>query len=562
MRDITFITKFKPLNIRKFKLIQLSIITITFLLLAQMQIFAADRARPHLDSSMGFNRLLTDKNTLLRGVSLAWDGGDNATHDSPAYMPTQEQLNALYQVYGVNTIHVYLEMDAPPVAPTWTMQTVGHNAAICDKLVDMAANANLYVILTIGCGNYNGNIYNMDWCIRFWNFYAPRYANRTHVIYESHNEPAPNTPSQWKTSDWDNQVTLYNTIRAKAPNTHILTCTFMGFTSPRVALDGIGYMRWKGVNFNNASVAFHGYENQSAIQACIREFKYDTGGGITPALLCTEFDPGTTYTTKFNNMLEAENVGWLEFTFLHASTGDMEWFKGAMRDNNVVWTPDYVQNNAPIGQTIWLQNSGKYVSSNNGGAPMTCDRPSFDGWEKFDVIDAGNGKVALKGTNGLYVSSENGTAAMKCNRQTAGDWEKFEWVKVGTTQVALKGYNGRFVSSENGATTGMNCNRQSVSGWEAFNWGTTLKSGTLLTSEENTQSASTLYPNPFSNVLNLNNTNEATSISICDLSGKLITTQEVTSGVNSIDISALKQGIYVAKISNATTVQTLKIMKK
>jgi hypothetical protein len=560
MRNITLFTKFKQLDIRSSKFFQLSCFCIVLLLFVQMQAFAADRGRPHLDNSMGFNRLLTDKNTLLRGVSLAWDGGDNAHLTDPPVMPTQDQLNALYQVYGVNTIHVYLEMDAP-IPPDNRMQVVGHNAAICDQLVDMAAKANLYVIITIGCGNNNGNIYSMDWCIRFWNFYAPRYANRTHVIYESHNEPAPNTPSQWKTSDWDNQVTLYNTIRAKAPNTHILTCTFMGFTSPSVALQGIGYMRWKGVDFSNASVAFHGYENQSAIQACIREFKYDRGGGITPALLCTEFDNGTTYTTKFNNMLESENVGWLQFTFLRASMGDMEWFKGAMRDNNVVWTPDYMISDAPVGQTIWLQNSGKFVSSNNGGAPVTCDRQSVEGWEKFDVVDAGNGKVALKGTNGLYLSSENGLAAMKCNRIPCGDWEKFEWVKLGS-QVALKGNNGRFVSSENGAITGMNCNRESYSGWEVFNWGTTLKSASVNTFTENLPVTNNLYPNPFTNELYLNNSGEATSITIYDLSGKLITSQDLSSGTNSIDITSLEKGIYIAKINNVDNVQIIKILKK
>jgi hypothetical protein len=218
--------------------------------------------------------------------------------------------------------------------------------------------------------------------------------------------------------------------------------------------------------------------------------------------------------------------------------------------------------NIPLGQTIWLQNSGKYVSSNNGGAPVTCDRPTVQGWEKFDVVDAGNGKVALKGTNGLYLSSENGLAAMNCNRISYSDWEKFEWVKLGSSQVALKGNNGKFVSSENGATTGMNCNRPSYSGWEVFNWGTTLKSASLSPSTENLPVTNNLYPNPFTNELYLNNSGEATSITIYDLSGKLITSQDLSSGTNSIDITSLEKGIYIAKINNVDNVQILKILKK
>lgn len=559
MRKFTLKSMFNELNIRSFRLIQLSFSFIVALLFIQMQAFAADRGRPHLDNSLGYNRLLTDKNTLLRGVSLAWDGGDNDHHNDPPILPSQAQLDALYYTYGFNCIHVYLEMDAPP------LKTVGRNAALCDQLVDMAAKANLYVILTIGCGNYNGQIYDMNWSLAFWDFYAPRYANRTHVIYESHNEPAPNTPSQWKTSDWDNQVTLYNKIRSKAPNTHILTCTFMGFVSPRVALDGIGYMRWKGVDFSNASVAFHGYENQAAIQTCISTFKYDRGGGITPALLCTEFDPETTTSTRFNNMLESENVGWLEFKFLRADNADLEWLRSKLQSVNVTWTSDYNLgggNKAPIGQTIWLQNGGKYVSSNNGGSPMTCDRSSAQGWEKFDVIDAGNGKIALKGNNGLYVSSENGTAPMKCNRTSYQAWEIFEWVAVSSTQVALKGNNGKFVSSENGATTGMNCNRTTYQGWEIFTWATTTKSGLIETSEASEQINDQLYPNPCIDVLRFNNTNEAKSISIFDMSGRLVVKKELSTNMNSINVSSLKQGIYSVRIYKDNSVSNSIIIKK
>lgn len=558
---------FNKSNIHFFKLFQLSISCVFLLMFLQTQTFAADRGRPHLDSSLGYNRLLTDKNTLLRGVSLGWDGGDNATHDYPAIMPTQDQLNALSRLYGFNCIHVYLEMDCPTGSDNH-LQVVGHNAANCDKLVDMASQANLYVIITIGCGNYNGHIYNMDWCKNFWNFYAPRYANRSHVIYESHNEPAPNTPAQWQTSDWDNQVTLYNTIRAKAPNTHILTCTFMGFVSPQAALNGIGYMRWKGVNFSNASVAFHGYENQSSIQSCIHTFKYDTGGGITPALLCTEFDPTTTYSTKFNNMLESENVGWLEFKFLHADNSDLDWLKGQLQNNGVVWTPDFSSTTAPIGQTIWLQNSGKYVSSNNGVTPITCDRTSVQGWEQFDVVDAGNGKVALKGTNGLYVSSENGTAAMNCTRTSYSDWEKFDWVLVGSNQVALKGNNGKYVSSENGATSGMNCNRATISGWEAFNWGGTTGSSHIAknysnsTSNNNETTENVLYPNPCVNQLYYNNTNEEGLIQIFDMNGHLVLNQKLVQNINSLDVTKLNQGFYLVKIFSNNSIYTAKLIKK
>ncbi len=216
----------------------------------------------------------------------------------------------------------------------------------------------------------------------------------------------------------------------------------------------------------------------------------------------------------------------------------------------------------PYGQTIWLQNSGKYVSSNNGTSAITCDRGSIQGWEKFDVIDAGNGKVALRGTNGQYISSENGTAAMNCNRPSYSDWEKFDWVVVGTTQVALRGNNGRYVCSENGATTGMNCNRESYSGWEIFNWGTTLKSAILPTNNDEKDIATAVYPNPCQNQLNITTPQGAATIQLFDMSGRLLLTNNIQSTNSTIDVTSLKPGLFIAKIQTIDAIQTFVIQKK
>ena len=65
----------------------------------------AERGRPFIDHSLGFKRLLSDQGTLLRGVSLSWDGGD--PYGSQAkFMPSQASLDALAQEYGYNTVHL------------------------------------------------------------------------------------------------------------------------------------------------------------------------------------------------------------------------------------------------------------------------------------------------------------------------------------------------------------------------------------------------------------------------------------------------------------------------
>ncbi len=126
-----------------------------------------------------------------------------------------------------------------------------------------------------------------------------------------------------------------------------------------------------------------------------------------------------------------------------------------------------VESNAPIGQNVSLKGiNNRYVSSEDGTQAMNCNRTSASGWETFTVVDAGNGKIALK-AQGKYVSSENGTQAITCSRTSIGDWEKFEWITNQDGKISLKGNNGKYISSENG-TQAMTCNRTSISGWEAF----------------------------------------------------------------------------------------------
>ncbi|MXV14798.1 glucan endo-1,6-beta-glucosidase [Pedobacter sp. HMF7056] len=123
---------------------------------------------------------------------------------------------------------------------------------------------------------------------------------------------------------------------------------------------------------------------------------------------------------------------------------------------------------APIGQVISLRGiNNQFVCGQNGTQAMRCDKAVAGDWERFTVVDAGAGKVALRSMS-KYVSSENGAASgMTCTRTTVGDWEKFDWVVNADGKISLRGNNGMYVCSENG-TDVMKCNRPSISGWEAF----------------------------------------------------------------------------------------------
>ncbi|WP_124979265.1 cellulase family glycosylhydrolase [Nonlabens xiamenensis] len=204
----------------------------------------------------------------------------------------------------------------------------------------------------------------------------------------------------------------------------------------------------------------------------------------------------------------------------------------------------------PIGRYIWLRNSNKYVSSNNGSGPVTCDRSSRGQWERFRVVSAGDRKIALKGNNRRYINSQNGNSAMTCTSTSVQGWESFEWIDV-YGNVALKGFNGKYVSSEGGSSNGMNSNRDTASGWEVFEWQDLSKNGELSgTFESNENSALVdVYPNPASDRLYINLAEDQSPIlrlEVYNLQGQRIS--ESQSAKEGIDIQELAQGTYILSI--------------
>ena len=418
----------------------------------------AVRGRPHLDTSLGYNVLLTDNDTLLRGVSLSWDGGD-PYGSQPKVMPSQAALNALATDYGLNAVHLYLEGDS-----SGNDNPVGYNAADCNILVQRCANAGLYLIITIGCNGENGTIHSMQWCLDFWNFYGPLYKNETHVIYEAHNEPVRWTLNSWNDANWNDQRTFYNTIRATAPDTFILLGSFMGFVgNPRYGAD---YLSSRGVSWSNAGFAFHGYESLVGIENAISLMKTSTS---YPALLCTEFWPGDSKPATvsephpdgvvhdgYNNAFESHYIGWTQFQWLGASDADLFDFKSKMSVAGTVWTPDVAACNWPAKGTLNIPLSGSTVgifSRGNGnflsaapanGSNLKADLANYTATQNdaFIIENTGTRFVSLKAANGLYVRTTGATDTLTAISASVSKTEKYEWLQLSNGDVALRAYGG------------------------------------------------------------------------------------------------------------------------
>jgi hypothetical protein len=98
----------------------------------------------------------------------------------------------------------------------------------------------------------------------FWASVAPLYKNKTHVLYELHNEPNhwdARGPNRFDQDAVNYTEELNNYVRSLAPKTHFILWSFPGRTKashPDTDMRDI-VARGSSIRYNNASVGFHGY---------------------------------------------------------------------------------------------------------------------------------------------------------------------------------------------------------------------------------------------------------------------------------------------------------------
>ncbi|BAM02181.1 hypothetical protein PSMK_00220 [Phycisphaera mikurensis NBRC 102666] len=130
-----------------------------------------------------------------------------------------------------------------------------------------------------------------------------------------------------------------------------------------------------------------------------------------------------------------------------------------------------------IGRSIRIQalNDGEYVTRTGGGAgPLQSTAASAGDAEVFEVVDAGDGFVALRASNGKYVAADlsngrNGT--LYADRTSVRGWEKFELVPSGPGRFGLlANANNRLVASESDGNQPLKARTDpgSLGAWEAF----------------------------------------------------------------------------------------------
>ncbi|MFD6564262.1 ThuA domain-containing protein [Micromonospora profundi] len=125
----------------------------------------------------------------------------------------------------------------------------------------------------------------------------------------------------------------------------------------------------------------------------------------------------------------------------------------------------------PSGSSLRARANNQYVSAPNSTTALIANRSAIGTSERFDLVDLGNGNVALRAkSNGQFVAAENaGAAALIANRASAGAWETFQLVRNSDGTVSLRAtVNNRYVAAENAGASALIANRTSIGQWEKF----------------------------------------------------------------------------------------------
>ena len=536
------------------------------------------------------------RNNVLHGTtsyaayvsSLSGWYNTNQLFTDPANMEALRLIDEVLALCAANNMYVVLDLHAAPGSQ-------GTDVNIADALQPLDL--------------WNQPIYQ-DITVRLWEKLAARYKNDARVaMYDLINEPN-NVPANQPIHDLFER--LINAVRAQGDN-HLLLLEGNGYGNDFNLLTKNTFTNQANLVYNSHRYSGTGYllDNNVNTTDAGSPNSLRTIGNLTrfrttwnvPIWVGETGENTDTWMHDAARSLNAVGIGWCHWTYKRFEGGNNAALMhipppyivdgpaglpqvltnilfasavpntalGALapNQNGTVNYPDGGSYQgltvAPVNRIVWLQGSNnKYVSSEGGYQAMTCVRASYGAWEQFVVEPAGSGKVALRNSfTNQYVSSGNGAQAMTCTRPTAGATEQFDWLINPDGTVSLRGSNGGYVSSENG-TQAMTCSRTTMAASEKFLFG--VVGSTALATGKTKAAPAGFYPNPVVGILTYEVPSgvNAHRLTVVDTTGRQVLAQacEAVAGQNTVDISALKTGLYVVRLAGPNFVSEFKINKQ
>lgn len=296
-----------------------------------------------------------DNGALLRGEALFLTDIDGQS-TAPITLADTYDLSywrALRDTFNLNTVRLFVmrppqnwpggpgtdcfpptyrcfQLDYPLNPPDTTLDVI-------DDMVDIAASLGMYIIIDY----HPVGGFDRDDAVAWWNTIAPRYKDRTHVLYELANEPVAWNAAAYGTDAINFQRDLYQLIRGHAPDTHIIVWSFANATGPMK--DKVDLV--PEIDYSNASVGYHPYQtDQNAFNALRNAYP----------VFATEIGDD-----RLAKALTAENAG-ISWISLDGANNYIFGGPGSFSPDDVSWPadPDAVDSGStPAQPTLGLQIS-------------------------------------------------------------------------------------------------------------------------------------------------------------------------------------------------------------
>jgi hypothetical protein len=292
-----------------------------------------------------------------------------------------------YHEYFVSVFKQYDDLNCVRIGPwmgNWKYDLAGDEKQreeylhVIDNLVQWCEECGVYAIVNLHT-QYKSD-FDVEKAKAFWSLIAPRYKDRTHVIYELSNEPEPE-------SSLAGMAEVYRHVKSLAPDTHQILFSHVAATQLKV--DELSAAT-EGVDFSNASIGFHCYDNN-----LLNTVQWDHAQKLRDAgypVICTEYlsltnnnDMPIRYEALMHCMMRAEErkmawVSWGPFAQFR-NPNKKGWNHNALR-----YSPSF--DSAMLRYGIDFRNgpqwpsTGRYRLQSIGNAQY-LGRKSEDAWSEL-----------------------------------------------------------------------------------------------------------------------------------------------------------------------------------
>ena len=286
---------------------------------------------------------------------------------------------------GINTGRITLfdfnNKAHKPNRPIWDIDDDNQLDTLLSKLdqvIDAAEEAGMYAVIDY----HEVGSLHAAWLTKFWTAAAPRYANRTHVLYEMVNEPGNLTSTKL-----NQMANVYEIIRTNAPNTHVIHFSVQSMKNNLVPTvndykNRINNNTSVTLDFSagNDSVGFHTYGTTSSNNIVTLRNTFPvicTEWGYAPQQTAVKALDGSMW---HGQVLEQKQISWFDW---NAGRKDDSFenqfqhrFLAHARQNNYAWTSEFFTGaffNGFNGDTLDAVPAGWTTVS---GSPVVRPNPS------------------------------------------------------------------------------------------------------------------------------------------------------------------------------------------